>query len=270
MPPLVQIRMQLKNDGINRALMRLQENSSRLPDYLANKACNSISYKAWQNMPKVTPWEIDQELEVSSHGITKKGRLSKAKKPRNVSVASHSSSLAQRIVLASFYPKSPFNVRTGGVFRRSKPGTHGKDEFWAWVEAKAAQMTKARHSAAGFFANCANAVNKGFGIVLGKVSSAKWMPDPTTGQISSNVDVNKVTKLLNKGLAQVTPAQNGSGRAAFSVAATEPDTKGKQEALYKIAQPVWQAAVDEEAKETFAYAQRLYKAAAEDAGIPVR
>ena len=60
-------------------------------------------------------------------------------------------------------------------------------------------------------------------------------------------------------------------RASFWVTATEPDTKGSPGgAIYRIAQPVWQRAVDDEAASIHAYAQSLYEQAARESGIAVR
>ena len=272
MPPLVQIKMQLKNSGINAALLkRCEENTRLLPDRLANAACGGISFKAWQNMPVVSPGRMDSEVGVSTYGITKTGKLSMAKKPRIKVVYEHPVSFASKIILASFYPNSDFNRRTGNVFQRSKPATHGAAEFWNWIDAAQQRMMLARHSSSGFFAACARAVNVGFGIFRGKFGNIQ----DKTGEddlihVGGGSDINQVAKLLQKGLAQITPAQNGSGRAGFSVATTEPDTKGKPGgAIYRIAQPVWQAAVDEEARFQYSKAQAAYTEAIEAAGIHV-
>ena len=276
MPPLVQIKMQLKNSGINAALLRRCEANTRLlPDRLANAACGAIAYKAMKRMPKVPIARMDQELEVQSQAVTKafhdsngqRGGLSFAKKPRYRNIVSHMNSLASRIVLASFYANSPFNQRTGGVFARSKPATKGSAAFWEWVANAAARMTKARHSSSGFYWACAYAVNIGFGIVRGKIAGARWVPNEENPSMPG--DVNKISKLLAKGLAQITPAQNGSGRAGFSVAATESDTKGGRGDLERVAQKFWQEAVDEEAVFQESRVEQAYVAAIEDAGILV-
>ncbi len=192
-----------------------------------------------------------------------------AKKPRNKRVFEHPESMASKIILASFYKNSPFNIRTGNVFQRMKPGTHGQAEFWAWVEAAMSRMVLARHSSSGFFAACAKAVNIGFYMISSKFGGLK-LPGDEGAQEPGGRDINKISKLLNKGLAQITPAANGSGRAGFSVATTEPDTKGKPgNAIYRVAQPVWQAAVDEEAKFQYSKVSAAYKKALEEAGLVV-
>ncbi len=265
MANLVLVNMKLDNAGINAALLKLSQNTKRLPDDLANYACNAISYKAWQRMPKVDPWAVNQELEVQTSGVTKTGKLSKAKKPKLIAVESHSSSLGQRIVLASLHPNSRYNLKTGGVFMRSRPSTSGSAAFWAWVAQATARMVKARRSSTGFFKACARAVNVGFGIALGKVEGTILAPQGR----GLGSDINKVTKLLSKGLAKVTPAQNGNGRAMFAVSATEPDTKGGQGALERIAQPVWQQAIDDEAKHIEQRVSAAYHRQIERAGIKV-
>ena len=138
--------------------------------------------------------------------------------------------------MASLYPEKEYNKLTGFVFQRNKPDTHGSVEFMDWVQSSVGRMVSARHSATGFYKSCARAVNVGFGFALGKVQ----------GGMSG--DVNKSSKLLEKGLAEVFPARPGSGLARFTVAATEPDTKGRQGALERVAGPVWQRAVDSEAE----------------------
>lgn len=244
-------------------------------DYIANKACGMIALRVSGKpgepglMPRVGLWAIDQELEVSAHGITNTGRLSKAKRPRRVSIGSHPSSLASRIVLASFYKDSPYNIRTGQVYFRNKPATKGSDAFWEWISATAARMVKTRHSAAGFFASVAKAVNVGFGFALGKIGGNSGGPlGPSLGGVP--IDINTTSKMLSRGLARVTPASGGNGRARFSVATTEPDTKGRGgEALKTIAQPVWQRAVDAETASILAEIRTRYGAAFAEAGIKV-
>lgn len=263
------ITLRLKGQDLGRVmaakLSMAKRQTGELQDYLANKACNYISLRAWQTMPKVSPYAIDQELEVSSHGITAKGKLSKAKKPRKISIGSHPSSLASRIVLASFYGDSKFNITTGQVFKRDKPNTHGQDEFWQWIAATVARMTKARHSSAGFFAVVARAVNVGFGIALGRFRPA----GPGDPRISAGgQNVNQVSTLLARGLAQVYPATGGTGVARFTVATTEPDTKGRKgAALEKIVRPVWQKAIDDEVESIRKEIKLRYRAAMEASGF---
>lgn len=250
----------------------VKRTTDRYHDYIANKACGYIALRAAQNMPRVKPWAIDQELEVSAHGITATGNLSRAKKPRRVSIGSHPSSLASRIILASFYSTSKYNLRTGRVYARAKPDTTGAPAFWQWISDTAARMVKTRHSAAGFFASVAKAVNVGFGAALGKIPGITGNSGTPLGPSLGGIplDANTTSKMLARGLARVTPATTGSGIARFSVATTEPDTKGRQaEALKTIAQPVWQGAVDAETSSIMAEIQRRYAGAFETAGLKV-
>ena len=274
----IQVRLKLNASGVNAAMFaRLERNTRLLPDALANSICRGISMKAWEKMPKVSVATMDQELEVQSNPVTKlfhetngaRGGLSRAKKPRYRNIVSHMNSMASRIVLASFYPDSPFNIRTGGVFQRAKPASKGSEAFWNWIGQTASRMVKARHSSGGFYKACAYAVNVGFSIALGKMDGARWVPSDNP---SAGGDINKISKLLSKGLAKITPASGGNGRAGFSVATTEPDTKGSpaNRGINRVLQPVWQAAVDSEARFQYAKAQKAYKAAMEDAGFVVR
>jgi hypothetical protein len=277
MPPLPQIRisMVLKGDALGLQLQRKFRSVARqtpaYADRIVNKACNSISFKAANNMPVATMANIDRELEVASSGVTKTGNLSRAKNPRwrkvsfvPPSVAGYfvnsedklwsgfyQASLAIRITLSRFYSRSRYNVTTGQVYALQKPGTHGQGQFWQWVYNTTERMVKARHSAIAFYKACAVAVNKGFGVALGKVSV-----------FGSNVDVNQAVRLLARGLAKIEPSKNGAGRAKFSVSDTEPDTKGRAGADFaKKALPVWQRAVDEE---TASIKQEVHRRLAEN------
>ena len=261
----MKVSMRLKGDGLALALRKAMATTSKTPDFCANRACNAISYRAWINMPSVNPSSIAQELEVSSHGVTKKGRLSKAKKPPRRHIGSSPNSFASWIVLASFYPGSRFNELTGNVFKREKPDTHGSAEFWQWMSGSVSRMVNARRSSAGFYAACARAVNVGFGMVLGRFKGGKSPVIPSSG-----MDVNKASTLLSRGSAKVTPATGGSGLAKFSVASTESDAKGGRKDLERVAGQVWQKAVDNEALSIMQHIADDYKEALREAGIGTR
>jgi len=263
---LIQVSMRLRGDALAQALRKAAATTSKTQDFAANRACNAISYKAYLAMPRVSPASIPQELEVSVQGVTKTGRLSRAKKPRRHHVGSHPSSLASRIILASFYAGSRFNETTGQVWKREKPDTHGTAAFWEWIAGAAERMTMARRSSTGFFAACARAVNVGFGMATGRFFSK--IPAPVIP--SGAMDVNKTSTLLSKGLAHVEPATGGSGLARFSVAATEPDTKGENHALERIAGRVWQNAVDQETAAISQHTAEFYKEALARGGLKVR
>jgi len=218
-------------------------------------------------MPKVSPASVAQELEVSVHGITPKGRLSKAKKPKKIQVGSHPNSFASWIVLASFYPGSKFNQRTGGIFAREKPGTHGTAAFWEWMAGAVHRMVAARRSSTGFYKACARAVNIGFGMAIGRFKPRNM---PNGRAISGGTDVNKASTMLSKGLAQVYPATNGSGLARFTVAGTESDTKGKRSDLERVAGKVWQQAVDDEAQAIMDHIAMTHREALREVGFVVR
>lgn len=269
----VQISLRLKSNELRLAIEALRVRTGKMPDKMANQACGAIAYKAWMNMPKVDPDNIVKELEVQRVGVTAKGNLSKAKKPRKFNIIGNPSpfaetgkipwrwgfsSLAQLVVLSSFYPNSNFNRKTGGVWQREKPNTKGSAEFFAWMQSTVGRMVSSRRSSTGFFKACARAINIGFGMALGKV---RRVPGD---------DVNKTSKLLAKGLAEVYPAKNNSGRARFTVAATEPDTKGNQGALERVAGRVWQRAVDSEAEFIRLQVIEEYKKEIRQAGFVVK
>ena len=249
------------------ALRRASANTRRTPDYCANRACNAISYRAWQNMPKSSPALIASELEVSVHGVTAKGNLSKAKKWRKISVGSHPNSFASWIVLASFYPNSKFNQWTGGVFARQKPGTHGSAAFWEWMAGAVHRMVAARRSSAGFYKACARAVNVGFGMATGRFRPRNMPADRT---IPASMDVNKSSTMLSKGLAQVFPAANGTGLSRFTVSATESDTKGKRGDLERVAGRVWQQSVNDETQSIMDNIAQSHREALREVGFKVR
>ncbi len=276
--------MQLKNSGINAALLRRCEANTRLlPDVLANSACRGIAFKAADVMnetARVAPSTVDSELNASVASLLVKiksgKRWSRNKKNRArffgpVGKGAHPDvPLAALIINASVRSDSNYNLRTGNVYQRAMSPFKGKSRAagaQAMLEAMR-RMTAARRSATGFFWACARAVNVGFGIALGKINGARWVPNEDNPNAGG--DINKISKLLSKGLAQITPAQNGSGRAGFSVATTEPDTKGTPgHALERIAQPIWQAAVDDEARFQESKVRAAYVNAIEDAGITV-
>ena len=265
---LFKVNMRLKGEGLGVSLKALQAKTGRLPSYLANKACYNIGRKAARAMKRVEPSVMDSELEVSAHGITKLGRLSKAKKPRKVSIGSGQNSFASWIVLASFYKDSKFNITTGQIFARGKPDTHGSAAFWAWMSETVARMVKARHSSAGFYRLCAQAIELVFlGVTKNPpVNVPRWLDqgdpfEPGGGNVTS-----KIGKVA--GGAPATGVRD-TARATFWVAATESDTKGGRMGLEKVAQPVWQKAVDETAAENIAFAGEVYRVAIRETGIPV-
>jgi len=269
MEPTIQVGLKLRGNELVMALRAGMTSTRRLPSYCANKACNAISYRAWKAMPKVDAMSINQELEVSTHGVTATGRLSKAKKPRRVEVGSHSSSLASRIVLARFYKDSPYNARTAQIYALQKPDTHGTADFWAWVANVASRMVKARRSSTGFYAACARAVNVGFGMAVGRFKPKSAPTDfNTAGQ--GGQDVNKVSTLLSRGLAQVYPAEGDSGLARFTVASTEPDAKAGRHDLERVAGRVWQEAVDAETVAIYEHIAKTYAGAMREAGFVVK
>jgi hypothetical protein len=267
MPDLVRVTLKLDNSGFNAALAKLRRNSRSLPSSLVNRHVRNAAWRAYDTMPKVNPGAIDQELEVERVGVTKAGKLSKAKNPRHIHVLAHPTSLASLIVLASFYELSKFNVLTGKVWERSKPNTKGTEAFWQWMAATSSRMVKARRSSTGFYRACAGAVWTMF-----KAASSGNLAVRSAAM--TGMDALPGSGSLSKGIGRLAGGTvavdvGGFARASFWVSATEPDTKGERGALFRIAQPVWQRAIDAEAAKMLGYAADNYTAAAVQSGIPV-
>jgi hypothetical protein len=269
MTELFKLKLQLKNQDVAASIRALQEKSSKLPSFLVNRSCRKIAQRAAAAMPKVDPAMINQELEVATFGVTKKGDLSRAKKPRKVAVESGQNSFASWIVLASFYPNSKFNLRTGGVFQRTKPNTSGTAAFWQAIADNVSRMVKARRSSTGFYRLCAQVVFWMFSAATDKnplireAALTGFDALPGTGNVSKNIG-----KLAG---GTVASGIRDDARASFWVTATEPDTKGNAtpKGIYRVAQPVWQTAVDKVAAENFAEAEAAYSQAARESGIKV-
>jgi hypothetical protein len=179
-------------------------------------------------------------------------------------------SLASRIVLASFYPDSRYNVLTGQVFRRFKPNTHGQAAFWQWIADTASRMVKARHSSTGFFKTCAGVVKQIFRGAVYKSSDARFADFGDGLQaLPGGGNVTKSIGRLAGGM--VARETDLDARATFWVTATEPDTKGRQGAgLFGVAQPVWQRALDDEAAALRDYAESLYVESARKSGLVLK
>lgn len=268
MSQLVKVNMRLKNDDLQRSLRLLAAKSDRLPSYLANKACHWIAKRAEANMPVVPVARITAEMTAVT--------------PRS---SRHHRALttAERIVIARMHPNSAFNIRTGHVFqlqpppgvggsptrnRRYKLGGQSQSKFFDWVEAHATRMIGARRSSSGFFKVCASVV--------------KWMfhprqtPNRPPSDLPESLDAQPGSGNVSKNIGRLAGGRLARGsdlsaEASFWVTATEPDTKGVPgNAIFRVAQPIWQRAVDTEAASIRGHAEKLYGAAIKSSGLVVK
>ena len=99
--------------------------------------------------PFVAITRMDADLQVEAYGVTKTGRLSKAKNPRRKDYRVQGSA-GLMIVVARMNPNSRYNELTGGRWALMKPPTKGETQFWEWVADALNRMTRARHSSGHF------------------------------------------------------------------------------------------------------------------------
>jgi len=176
------------------------------------------------------------------------------------------------IINARVNPASDYNKRTGGVFARAESPFKGKSRAagaTAMLEAMR-RVLSARHSSTGFFKVCAKAV---WLIFKDATTSSPLRRPPSDLAMGSEAlpGSGKVSKNIGR-IAGGTVATSirDNARASFWVAATEPDTKGTPGgAIYRIAQPVWQRAVDEVSAKQMQVALEMYSNAAAESGIRV-
>jgi hypothetical protein len=260
---VVKVNLKLRVSDLNSALQRVEELSNRTAAYLANKACLSIAINAHRMMPVVPPAQIKSEMEAS------------------VMVSRRNSSLltrrtrAQSIILASFYPNSQFNIRTGHVFQRTKPTFTGdrntrRLKFWEWVSARAEHMTKARRSSSGFYKLGCAVVRLIFSKNRPPVANAPADIGEGVMEAAPQAGDGKVGRAIGR-VAGGTLATDGQrARASFWVTTTEPDSKGVGTGITKVLEPIWQRAVDQEATQKADYAEQLYAQVLRDAGFTVK
>ena len=189
---------------------------------------------------------------------------------------------AERIVLARMHPKSRYNQRTGGVYRLDKPifsspspggggtltgrgryqlGAQNRLRFWAWVEERAEIMTKARKSSGGFYKFCAHVVS----LMFRAGSGQQFTPE---GEAMAGS--GRVSRAIGKEAGGRPARGTGSVTAMFWVRDTEPSTKGGTRGLQRVAEPVWQRALDEEAASIKAEAEKRFANLARQSGFAVR
>ena len=283
MADMITIRMDASE--IQASLRRLAQNSAHIPAYLVNSTMLRAAEKASKMMPAVTAAEITSELEVASYGVTPKRKLSKAKKPRNTAIESDITSLASRIVLASFYKPNiysgfgpgksqgagtlpGYNVFTGGVFKRPKPATSGTAAFMQWLAESVERMVKARRKSGGFYRLGADVV---WAIFRPGVSRIPGIAESAQTGVEAVAGGGNVSKSIGRVAGGVLATGSGPvASASFWVSGTEAGAKGTRgDALFRVAQPVWERALAMQADENYIKAAELYRNAAVASGIDV-
>ena|ERR1039457_2358076 len=328
------ITIRLRNNALQGSLLKLRDESRKLPSLLVNKACFSIAHRAFETMPKVTAAKMDSELNASIGRLNTilvgsrsarmamlagNPRISKSKKDvayffggvgqrskgggtyrgaggyfaegaqygykgvgyrkgKQGSLTPHGPNahsdvpLAALIVNAQVNPDSNFNQITGHYFQRMASPFKGKSRAagaQAMLDAMR-RMLSARHQSGGFFKLCADVVRKVFGPA---VSNRQGLAEAVMTGLDAVAGSGSVSKAIGK-LAggKVATGATDVAHASFWVTGTNPDTDGSKggAALFAVAQPVWQKAVDDEAANNFrTAAERAYIRAALKAGIPV-
>ena len=248
----------MRDAGMSEALRRMSIASNKLPAEVCNRAVFSMAIKAKKNMPVVSASKIQSELEsqkimplmMSASGK----RFLKAKKLlETVFFKEFGGAPLLALIIQS-------RVRSGGFWNiPSSP--------WAGVSrAEGAQQMldamrhvyNARVRSSGYFKACASVIYLVF-----KNSIGQSRPPESGGGVHSGE--GSLSRRIGK-IAGGTPATGkGKASATFWFASPTPDTKA---AIYKIAQPVWERAMEDEAKFVMAKAiEKEYRDAAKAIGI---
>lgn len=281
-----QVNLRLRTTDLRAGLQKLASVSPRCAAYLADKACFSIANRAHKAMPKVEAAQIQAEMDATGFA-----RNPDDKDWRATNNEQRHLTTAERIVIASIHPNSAFNRRTGGVFFRQKPvfsapapggggrltsrrgyklGAQNRLRFFAWVEERARIMIAARKKSGGFYRLGAAVVRMIFSKNYAPVARP---PSDAGGNVSNEVAAGSgsVSKAIGR-VAGGTRANRAGGvaKASFWVSTPEPDSKGTQQGITRVLEPVWQRAVDAEAASINAYAEELYTQAIREAGFTVK
>lgn len=230
----IKFEFKLQNRAaLSDGLRRLSVATGKLPAEVINRAVMSIAIRAKGRMPVVTAARIREELQeykVPVSSYSRKGKLLGKGKARSKSF---------------FYSPTGVPLLALIIQARSNPKYKGpwKREASPWKgvsrEVGASRMLdamrriyNARIRSGGFFRVCAAAVMFVFR------NTRRNLPGVTSG--------GSISSRIGK-IAGGTPA-TGTGRAIarFWVAATQPDTQRNKEALKRVAEPVWQEALNHE------------------------
>lgn len=264
MPPANQVSLKLKNQAeLSTALRRASIVTGKLPSALMNRAVFSISLRAYKRMPKVDPETIRaqlQEYKVPVHSYSRKGKLLGKGKAKSKSFFGDGVSAPRLalIVSARANSGSNFNKLTNSRYAIHRSPWAGKNRELgaAAMLATMRKMFNNRVRSAGFFRTCAGVVMFIF---------KRLVPSQARG--GATQAVGSISKRIGK-IAGGTPATGtGKATARFWVSGTQAESNG---ALFHIAEPVWQEALDNEARQVTAYAAKQeYKQAMKSLGFKV-
>lgn len=226
-------------------------------------------------MPKVEPAKIDSELAVTyAPGKTATGRISNAKKNRIASGGinqkySADVPLVALIISAQANPNSKFNARTGGRYARSAHPLAGKpfgsSAALDAMRAAVNRLIRARHSSTGFFKTCAAVVQ--FIFAGADRGQNNFVAQPATDAGAATAGGGSVSKRIGVLAGGKVATAANKATASFWVTGTGAD---QEDALHKIAEPVWQRALDNEGRSMQKYAADAYAKAVRAAGFQVK
>lgn len=264
MPPLIRQTLVLKNRAeLERAIARMSVAAGTIPADQANRAVFSIAARAGARMPVTDPSRITNELQAAKAVELvklKSGRFSRAKKNTKnfFNGSAGEAPLLTLIVSARANPNSHFNQITNSRYALPHSPWQGVDRATGaqrMLETMRA-MFNSRIRSSGFFRTSAKVV-----MFLFK----RQVPSQVaTGGAASAI--GSISKRIGK-IAGGQPATPGNPTATFWVSSTSAETDG---GLFKVAQPVWQEALDYEREFLMAKAAELeYKDALKALGFKV-
>jgi hypothetical protein len=288
MANLVHVNLRLNTAALSAAKNRVMALNPQCAAHLANKTIHFIASHAHKNMPVVIANKIAAEL-MASKPVKRVGKLVGSGSLRRgwrfggQTIGKHEDVPLLALIINSSVLRvsnsessqpgmSNFNRRTGMVFARESSPFRGKSRKAgaAAMLAKMKQILGARRSSSGFYKLGAAVVK----FIFHKNFAPVRMP-PSDNAIADTGEATAGSGTVSKAIGRVaggtraTP-NKGTARASFWVSTTEPDSKGDQRAFNRVLQPVWQRAVDAEASNTEAYAEKLYTQALRNAGFAVR
>lgn len=230
----------LKNlPELTSALRRASIATGKLPSELANRAVFSISLRAQKNMPVVEADKIRGELgayKVPVQSYSRTGKL--LGKGKAMSKSFFEATGSGGVPLLALIIQARANPNYSGPWKGSSPfkGVSRQEGGARMLEEMRKILTARTGRSRGFFKVAAAVI---------KLAFSRYANGQPTGSISER----------RGKIADGVPATGkGKARATFWVAGTEPDNPKR--ALYKIAEPVWQEALDFEAQNLAKYAAK--------------
>ncbi len=254
------VRFKMDASQMRYAVEQIESATGKLPSQIVNRAIFSAAIRVKKAMPVVSVSQIDSELGAAVQLRQKKN--GKYKRSGNLISGGKMGNKVRSVPLAKLIVLARANI--AGLNRKSGTGSVSnfnvttnsryaidKSEFRnKQMDAYVSRMIKTRHSSSGFFKTCAAAI-----MFLFKSSdrgqSGGFVP-PVIGDVTSG---GKISARIGK-IAGGEVAKNGSSASAsFWVSGTLADTKN---ALYSVAEPVWQKGIDDEARFMHSVAERAY------------